>query len=241
MAATNRRATRGRGGGATGLRAGVRRLRERHRRAVEGGPQAGFSLVELVVAMSIFAVILGIFAVTIVNFSNATTRTVATSDQTSTARTVYDLLDKQVRQADAIGRPALVGTNWYVEYRDSTVNPAICTQWVVRTATGTLAMRQWTTGVSTPVVGAWQALATDDTNPAAGQAPFSFTPATTASPFQQLTVYLSFQAGGPAKATVITSTFTAVNSSTSTSTNPDPTSSSYAAVCQDIANARPAS
>jgi prepilin-type N-terminal cleavage/methylation domain-containing protein len=206
-----------------GLRAGVGRARRRHRRAVAGAGQAGFSLVELIVAMSIFAVILSIFGLTIVNFSNATARTIATSDQSTTSRTVYNLLDKQVRAADAINRPVLVGTNYYLEFRNSTVSPPICVQWVDRTATSTLAVRQWVTGGTTTVTPTdWRSLALDDVNATSdAQPPFAFTPATSSIPYQQLTVSLRFRQGTSASASVLNSSFTAANSSTSSVTNAD--------------------
>jgi prepilin-type N-terminal cleavage/methylation domain-containing protein len=223
----------------------ARRLRERQRRAVAGDRQSGFSLVELIVAMSIFAVILAIFGITLVNFSSATARTAATSDQSTTARTVYNLFDKQVRAADAINRPVLVGTNYYLEFENTTVNPGICIQWVDRTATNTLAYRQWAVSATTVVAGAWQTVATTDVNTTSGgQPPFQFAPATTADPFQQLTINLQFkQANGAASATVVTSTFTAANSSTSSKSNPDLDGNgvSDSPVCQNIATFQPTS
>ena len=217
-----------------GLQGAARRLRERHRRVLEGDAQAGFSLVELIVAMSIFAVILAIFGITIVNFSNATARTAATSDQATTARTVYNLFDKQVRSADAVNRPGWAGTNYYVEYENTTASPTVCTQWVVRTATATLATRTWTTGTgSADTPGAWRTVATNGSNATTdSQPPFQFTAATTASPFQQLTLNLRFKQGGNASATVLTSTFTAANSSTSSKSNAaDSTGASASPIC----------
>jgi prepilin-type N-terminal cleavage/methylation domain-containing protein len=225
--------------------------RGRLRRRPVGGPvgrpeDSGFSLIELIVAMSIFGALLVLFATTILNFTTATTRTVQTSDQGSEARDVFNLFDRQVRSASAINRPVEVGTNWYVEFRTDALPPSTCTQWVLRTATHTLATRSWITGVTPPATpSSWRTIATDVVNltgplSAGGQPPFTFTLATVTSPRQQLITSLRFKQG-TSPATVSTSTFSAANTSTSTVTNPDVNVDgiSDSQVCQEIASPRP--
>src|SRR5690349_12465825 len=102
---------------------------------------SGFTLVEMIVAMGIFAMLLAIFATAVQSFSKSTVRALRTSDQTTQARVVFDLFDKQVRAASAISIPALSGVDWYVEYLDETGAASTCTQWVVRTNTDIIAMR----------------------------------------------------------------------------------------------------
>ena len=200
---------------------------------------SGYTMVELVVAMGIFSVLLAVFAVTIENFTRATIVSVQTSDQSTQARTIFNLFDKQVRSSSAINRPVLVGGNWYVEFRTDAISPSTCTQWVLRTSTQTLAVRTWTTGVtavSTP--GSWRTLATDVSS--TGQ-PFTFTAGTTEVPNQQLAIDLRYRKGtGPV--TSSRSTFTAQNTNVSTVTNADVNADgvSDTQVCRDISNARPA-
>lgn len=178
---------------------------------------SGFTLVELIVAMSIFAALLAIFGVAVQSFSKSTVRTLQTSDQSTQARVVYSRFDKQVRSAYAISVPGLVGVKWYVEYLDTTVDPNVCTQWVLRTDTHVLETRKWNDGATTAP--AWRQSATNVANTtAAAQAPFVLTKSTTTVPLQQLSVRLRYQQGsGPL--TVSNSVFTARNSLISSPTN----------------------
>jgi prepilin-type N-terminal cleavage/methylation domain-containing protein len=180
--------------------------------------ESGFTLIELLVAMGIFAVLMAIFSTSMADFSRSTVRTYRTSDQTTQSRVVFNLFDKQVRAASVITHPALVGLNWYVEYRNDAVTPSTCTQWVLRTDTHALAFRSWTAGASAAsTVSAWRTVVTDAANTTA-QAPFGFTASTTDVPRQSLSVSLLFRQGtGPV--TVSNSVFVARNSTTSTVTN----------------------
>ncbi len=176
---------------------------------------SGFTLVEMIVAMGIFAVLLAIFATAVQSFSASTVRALRTSDQSTQARTVFNLFDKQLRAASAISTPALVGVNWYVEYLDSTAASSTCTQWVVRTDTDVIATRRWTVGATTAP--AWRTVGTNVTNTTV-QNPFGLIVSTTVVPRQRLSVNLRFQkTGGPL--TVNNSVFTARNSSASSVTN----------------------
>ena len=169
--------------------------------------------------MSIFGVLLAIFGTAVTDFSHATVRTFLTSDQTTAARDAFEDFDRTVPSATALNRPVLVGTNWYVEYETDSVTPNTCTQWVLRTATDTLAYRTWNTGSTLTTVPVFHTVATDVVNTVT-QPPFAFGPSTTLVPLQRLTLNLSFQQGnGPV--TVVNSTFAARNTSTSTKTNPD--------------------
>ncbi|HST82604.1 MAG TPA: type II secretion system protein [Kineosporiaceae bacterium] len=176
---------------------------------------SGFTLVEMIVAMGIFAVLLAIFSTAVQSFSKSTVRSLRTSDQTTQGRVVFNLFDKQVRAASAISIPALSGSSWYVEYLDDTGTAAICTQWVVRTDTDIIATRKWTVGATTAP--AWRTVATNVTN-STTQAPFTLIASTTVVPRQRLSVTLRYQrTGGPL--TVNNSVFTARNTGSMTSTN----------------------
>jgi prepilin-type N-terminal cleavage/methylation domain-containing protein len=206
-------------------------------RDVDRADDSGFTLVEFMVAMGVFAILLAIFATAIQSFSKSTVRSVQTSDQTTESRVVLDRFDKTLRSAAAITRPGLglSGLNWYVEYRNDAVSPSICTQWVLRTDTDTLAERSWTTNVvPLPAAPAWRTVATHVVNTTdATQAPFTFIASTTTVPLQQLSVSLRFQqVNGPL--TVAASTFAARNTSILTATN----STTTTLLCNDF-GARP--
>jgi len=203
----------------------------------DGPDDSGFTLIELLVAMGVFAILLTIFATSIQSFSEATVRTLRTSDQTTDSRIVLDRFDKQLRSAAAITRPGkgTTGLNWYVEYRNDAVSPSTCTQWVLRTDTHTLATRSWKTGiVPLPAAPAWRTMATHVMNTTdATQAPFTFIASTATAPLQQLNVSLRFQQpGGPL--TVAASTFAARNTTVLTVTN----STTATLLCNDF-GARP--
>src|SRR5689334_5216884 len=101
----------------------------------------GLTLTELMIAMSIFMAVLTLFATAIVNFTSAATKTVQISDQGTDARSVYNLFDRLVRSAEAINRPQRTGNNVYVEWLTTVTSPELCTQWVFRIDTNTLAVR----------------------------------------------------------------------------------------------------
>jgi prepilin-type N-terminal cleavage/methylation domain-containing protein len=196
------------------------RMRPRPLTRTRPRDDSGFTLVELLVAMGIFGVLLAVFATSITSFSRSTVRTYRSSDQATQSRIVFNQFDKQVRAASAITQPAVgtSGLNWYVEYRDETVVPGTCTQWVLRTDTDTLAVRDWTVGAtSATAASAWRTLATNVVNTTA-QDPFGLVISTSTVPRQRLTVSLRFQSGtGPL--TLTSSTFVARNTSTLTETN----------------------
>ena len=176
---------------------------------------SGFTLVEMIVAMGIFAVLLAIFSTAVQSFSKSTVRTLRTSDQTTQARTVFDLFDKQVRAASAISIPAASGGDWYVEYLDDTGALSTCSQWVVRTTTHLIATRKWTVGATTAP--AWHTVATNVANTST-QPPFALIASTSIVTRQRLSVTLRYQqTGGPL--TVNQSVFTARNTGVLTSTN----------------------
>jgi type II secretory pathway pseudopilin PulG len=203
--------------------------------------EEGFTLIELTIAMSVFMVVLVLFAAAIGQFTSATTRTVQLADQGNEARTVYNLFDRSVRIAAAVNRPQKVGNNWYVEWLTSVTTPNLCTQWVLRTDTHTLALRTWvpvSTGTTTPTD--WRTVSLDAVNTTA-QAPFVFTPATMTSPVQRLGISLYYRRSSAIAATLSTSDFVALNSGISTVTNPDVNSDGVSdkEVCTDISNRRP--
>jgi prepilin-type N-terminal cleavage/methylation domain-containing protein len=207
------------------------RLRIRSR---QSGDESGFTLIELLVAMGIFSVLLGVFATSMASFSKSTVRTYRISDQSTQARTVFDLFDKQVRAASAITVPGQITAsgNWYVEFLNDTTLPSTCIQWVLRMGTDTLAVRNWTAGATAAATATpWRILVTDVVNTTTAtdlaQQPFVLTLSTTDIPRQQLAVSLRFQQRN-APMIYSNSSFVARNTSTSTVTN---VSGSGTAVC----------
>lgn len=182
----------------------------------------GHTVLELLVAMSIFTTILAVIGSAILVMISDVRKSDNLSAANSSIRMVFSRLDKQVRYATAINRPVLVnGTDWYVEF--ATVdghNAAICYQWRLLGATDALQERSWygVPGTAPSFV----TVATSVTNNPGTQPPFVFTPATLSVPVQQLTVNVIVARGPKSTATVnMTATFVARNTDTSTATNTD--------------------
>lgn len=203
------------------------RTRVARHRATTGDD--GFTLVEFIVAMGIFAGLLAIFATAVSSFASTTVRINRTADQSAHARTAFNLLDKQVRAATAINPPGAntANVNWYVEFQQVALLPNTCTQWVLRTDTHTLAMRTWVSGPTTAQTPTpWRTIATDVVNystpstTATNVAPFTFTAATAGLEKQQLSVNLLFRQSLTGPVTTIGSTYVARNSSSTSVTNP---------------------
>jgi prepilin-type N-terminal cleavage/methylation domain-containing protein len=140
------------------------------RRRVRPTRDAGFSLIELIVTMSIMSVVMMVVLGGIVQIYAATTRV----DNTSVARdqlgTSFVRLDKEIRYANWLSTPGQVGTRWYLEY----ALPGGCRQLIYNS--GVLTLAAWTLPGTTP--GTPTTLATDLTL-IGSTAPFTVHPANT--------------------------------------------------------------
>src|SRR5947207_136578 len=96
---------------------------------------SGATLMELIVSLGIFTVVLGVVAAVVLQMTSALSKAQATTDTSNEVRRVFDLMDHQVRYADAINSPTQVGSNWYVEFRTSADGDGdgypTCTQWFI--------------------------------------------------------------------------------------------------------------
>lgn len=204
----------------------------------------GITLIEMIVAMSIFSVLLVVFASAVTDWSKDVVKTSRVGDQTSTARTVFNLFDKQVPAAAALNRPVLVGTDWYLEMENDATTPSTCVQWRLRTATHQLQWRSWL--YNPPAIAATPAWRTVDSY--AVQSKDRVT-GVAIDPFvrdlpdqtyltQRLTVDVSTKkANGPT--TQNRAVFSARNTNTLTPTNVDvDTNGVSTQICLDIVGAR---
>jgi prepilin-type N-terminal cleavage/methylation domain-containing protein len=194
------------------------------RKRLSGGTDSGFSLVELMIAMSIFAVFLAIVISSVVAITRASTKVQTTARTTSSELVVFQRLDRQVRYSDAINFPGTGASgDIYVEFRipaSSTINNVtLCTQWDYTPSLGRLRSKTWP-DVATPTFSAWETEMTNIYNDAVPGYPFLLTPATGSEGKQLLT--LSLDGGNTAvKGTSIVSQFIARNSSVQSPSNAD--------------------
>ncbi|MBC3761964.1 PulJ/GspJ family protein [Quadrisphaera oryzae] len=189
----------------------------------------GVTLVETLVAMSIFSVVLTIFMAAVLSMTTSTGRVNATTDAGDGVRAAFLRLDRQVRYADAINQPVQSSSgSWYVEFRTSQRadgQPTLCTQWRFDPSAQVLQLRSWADGQAP--ASAFQTITTDVLPPeTAGSSPFVVEKADADHANQKLTVAVSAGSGSGAyagRASMQTS-FVARNSSMSSASNTPGTS-----------------
>ena len=196
---------------------------------------AGISIVELLIAMAIFVTVIVVFMAGVVVMTKNTVRSQVTIDAGDDVRRVFQVMDKQVRYADAINRPGTGGAGrMYVEFRTPATVAAsgvtTCTQWRWDPATELLQTRTWTDGPGT--LPSFRTVATDiaapDLTPAPTPAPtptptpypFAMTPAEPTHPRQELSLTLRIEGAEDAEISTA-STFIARNSSVESDGNAD--------------------
>jgi len=204
----------------------------RRRWAADGGarPDAGVTLVETLVAMSIFSVVMAIFMSAVLSMTTSTSRVNNTADAGDGVRAVFLRLDRQVRYADAINQPSPApGGRWYVEFRTAQRaggQPTLCTQWRYDPTTASLQVRTWDDG-QTPA-DSFSTVATRVLPDAGSGSPFAVALAGADHVNQKLTVSVTSGAGtgDSAGRASMTTSFVARNSSITS-----PSNTAGAAVC----------
>jgi type II secretory pathway pseudopilin PulG len=205
---------------------------ERSWHARGGHPEAGFTLVELGVAMMIAGILFAMVVAGMIHVVEPTVQTEAIRDSASAVDLVFMTLDGEVRYASVIGPPHQTGTapdiSSYVEFQSSwaatATNPPSCTE-VEFTPAGQLEQRTWP---ESPVPAApgpsWKTIATgfiaDPADPSANPFVLDWQ----ANRKQQLTVTL-FDASGTGQGYEVSSsqvTFTALDSVDNTAPGSDP-------------------
>ena len=172
----------------------------------------GFTLVEVVVTMTIFSFVMVIFTGGIIQMFNTANKNESVTTAQAQSNLVFIRLDREIRYATGISDPGTLGGDPVVEYLTTNSGTATCTQ-LRLTATGRqLKRRQWTQG-GTP--GTWLPIASGVT----GSQPFTLYPADPTFNFQRLRLRLTAQSGAAKTATSAETdiTFTALNTSLSTS------------------------
>jgi prepilin-type N-terminal cleavage/methylation domain-containing protein len=187
----------------------IRRAPARPRR---GGADAGVTLIEVVVTMTIMGIFMTMFTVGVRQMYQATNRNEAISRAKAQVHVAFLRLDKEIRYASAVSKPGAVGANQVVEYQIGDASPAQCVQLRLNVAAKQLQRRAWTQGATPPAT--WIPIASDVT----ATKPFERADANDDIRFQQLTIDLTANAGAgksaAAKQTKVT--FTAMNTSLAT-------------------------
>jgi prepilin-type N-terminal cleavage/methylation domain-containing protein len=154
--------------------------------------QAGYSLVELLVAVVVTSLLLAAVATAVAGLVGAYRKVQDTQLADDRGRVVLDRLDRDLRQAAAVNSPGVAGSALYVEYETdvgAAGAPASCTQWRLDGGTHVLAVRRWT--LPAPAAApAWSPVATGVVNDLTAEPPFQVTPSQGAVEHTQLTVQL---------------------------------------------------
>jgi prepilin-type N-terminal cleavage/methylation domain-containing protein len=194
----------------------LRRIRERT------DNDAGFSLVELLIAMLVFAIFLTILLSSITGIVRASTKVSVVASTSNGLLNVFQKFDRQVRYADAVNFPGTGSTGYiYVEFRvnkaSSPNGVTTCTQWRLNTTTSSLQSRTWpemANATATP----WITMLPNVANDALPTYPFKLIPADSTFKNQQLVLTID---GGlaPIKGAAVSTTFVARNSLIGTTSN----------------------
>jgi prepilin-type N-terminal cleavage/methylation domain-containing protein len=187
---------------------------------------SGFTLIELIISIGIFAIFLGIVLTSVISLTKTSTKIQVTAQSASGELAVFQRLDRQIRYADSINFPGVGATtgDTYVEFRtpasSSPTNATLCTQWRFDPTAHVIQSRTWTdtTGAT---LGPWETDLTNVANDGGASYPFLLTPASNGgSTYQQHT--LTLDVGNTAvKGASVSTTYVARNSSISSPSNTD--------------------
>jgi prepilin-type N-terminal cleavage/methylation domain-containing protein len=207
----------------------MRELRARLRRGPSNHDE-GFTLVELVIAVGVFAIFLGVVLTSIISLTKASTQTQVTARSSSAELALFSRLDHQIRYADSINFPGTGSPSGdrYIEFRtpapSTTAGITLCTQWRFDPTAHTIQSRRWNDTVGTVAGNTWDTLLTNVATDVTVGYPFVLIPASASgSSMQELQITIDSGNTSVMGAAII-STFVARNSGvTSSPSNSDAT------------------
>jgi prepilin-type N-terminal cleavage/methylation domain-containing protein len=82
----------------------------------QGGNDAGFSLIEVMVTMAVMSVVMVLFTAAILQAYRTSTTAESISAAQAQLYRAFQRFDKELRYASWIAQPGQVGTAWYVEF-----------------------------------------------------------------------------------------------------------------------------
>ena len=197
--------------------------------------QDGFSLIEVVVTMGIMSFLMVIFTTAILQIYGTSVAAESFSTAQAQLQLGFQRFDRELRYASWVAEPGQVGTDWFVEFADST--GANCEQ--LRLAAdpatagyGIMQLLRWAVATppapGTPGQTVASLILLDNVDPpfvlqAAGSSPYlsdaDAVGADFATDFQRLRIRLTTKVG--TDSTHVDSTFTALNTSRDTVTTND--------------------
>ncbi len=155
----------------------------------------GMTLIELLVAMGLFTILIGVFMSGVAAMTSVTVRIQAAADSSDEVRRAYQRLDKQLRYADAVNRPGVVAGKQYIEFRSPAPDAAsspVCTQYRLNGSADTLEYRTWDDAAGATAT-SWAVVASNVMNNPATEPAFTFLPTDGDHNKQRVTVYLKVE------------------------------------------------
>ena len=199
-------------------------VRNFSRRVDVSSDETGFTLVELIVAMAVFAIFLTMLVASVIGITRASSRAQLLTQSSSSVLAVFQNLDRQIRYANAINFPGTGASGArYVEFRTGADSSAsgvtTCTQWRFNPTTKTIQSRQWQ-DVTGAVATAWSTKITTVVDLGGATYPFQMIPAAVnGSAMQQLILSVSSGTDLTTPGAAISTTFVARNSSIQSPSN----------------------
>jgi prepilin-type N-terminal cleavage/methylation domain-containing protein len=199
-------------------------------RVARDNDEAGFTLIELIVVMSIFSMILVIITGTIVGMLTQTRRETGTSDNLDGQRRVIETLDRSVRFASDINTPGTGSDGGlYVEYEvGNSGQQQTCYQYRWEPSTQVIQSRTW----QPPLNGGGSVTATSWATVASGITQYNGLPvfsmgAVTGAVHEELDIQFTItHQEGPARSSQASVALTAINSAEAVPVSP--------AVCNEV-------
>jgi len=195
----------------------MRRLR-RATRDTHGSPEAGLTLIEVVVAMTVLSIFMAMFTSGMLQMYRTVNKNESQSTAQSEINALFLRLDREVRYAAGISDAGAVGADQYVEYLITNTGTPTCVELRLSAVDGQIQRRTWLHDQTPTRPTGWVPLASAVT----AATPFERVAPTDTYQFQRLRLRMSVSSGGADTATAKETdiTFTALN------TNPDTKSSS---------------
>jgi hypothetical protein len=144
-----------------------------------GRDDAGVTLVEMIVAMSAFALVILVFMNAVRIMTSSMSRVSAVTAATTQSRAAADVLGRQLGYASAANLPfwSSATNSWYFEFESDAVlagTDSRCTQWRYQTDTDLLQYRSWSVVTLAPT--SWTTVAGSVVNDPVARPPFTLLP-----------------------------------------------------------------
>ncbi|MEP6481573.1 MAG: type II secretion system protein [Rhodoglobus sp.] len=187
--------------------------------------QSGFTLVEMIAAMLVFAIFAAILLTSTIGITRAVSKSELFVRSSSAELAVFQSFDRQIRYAESINFPGTGNDgNRYIEFRtgaDSTADGTVlCTQWRFVPALKVIQSRYWTDVVGS-TKSPWITKISTVVDLGGSTYPFKLVPATNVTDHATQRLVLSISSGTDlvTPGAAISTTFIARNSSNQSPSN----------------------